>query len=372
MEFLKDKYCFSSVNAIWTGSPVADPFTAILNGMSWNVSQLNDFIGEWAMHNVIWDYQDPEPQSTAGGNQGKLYRSKYGLITDRSRNERKLRLTKVEPLDKDVATHRRFASPYYFAPQRFGYNVVRLYPESGANSVTVTFRGVTSATASPDWRWGLVATDATLTKARYSPLQKGADGKLSLCVNNGESLWLVVAATPSTLQTILWDQAYGTVPRYPWMVALLGAWPDGFQDGKEDACPTGTVRVANGGGCGPAGLASTVYVGPYALVTGTGVTGSARIEDHAQVLGGNVTDATVGALTVFGTGFSVTGSSTKAHTTFYPLDYFEGRSLVGGSLVGDVELRGNHSSGICSGFVDGATCVNPGTDATPKPPYSWR
>jgi hypothetical protein len=372
MEFLKDKYCFSAVNAIWTGSPVVDPFTAIMNGLSWNVSQLNDFIGEWAMHNVIWDYQDPEPQSTAGGNQGKLYRTKYGLITDRSRNERKLRLTKVEPLDKDVATHRRFASPYYWAPQRFGYNVVRLYPEPGAGSVTVNFRGVTSVAASPDWRWGLVATDAALTTARYSPLQKGADGKLSMCVNSGESLWLVVSATPSTLQTILWDQPYNTVPRYPWMVALEGAWPDGFQDGKQDACPTGTVRVANGGGCGPASLASTVYVGPYALVTGTGVTGAARIEDHAQVLGGKVTDATVGALTVFGSGFSVTGASTKAQTTFYPLDFFEGRSLVGGALVGDVELRANRSSGTCSGFVDGATCVNPGMDATPMPPYSWR
>ena len=43
-----------------------------------------------------------------------------------------------------------------------------------------------------------------------------------------------------------------------------------------------------------------MYVGPYALVTGSGVSGKARIEDHAQVLGGKVTDGTVGALTIFG------------------------------------------------------------------------
>jgi hypothetical protein len=325
------------------------------------------------MHNVTWDYQDPAPESTAGGNQGKLYRAKYGLITDTSQNIRRLRLTKVESMGTDFATTRRFSSPHAWAPQRFGYNVIRLYPDAGATSVTVTFRGVTSAPASPDWRWGLVATDAGVTTARYSALQKGSDAELDFCVNAGESLFLVVAATPSTWQSIVWDQAYGTVPRYPYMLQLANAWPEGFQGGKQDACPSGTSRVANGGGCGPATLPATVYVGPYALVTGSGVTGSARIDDHAQVLGGKVTDATVSALTLFGSGFSVTGSSTKAMTTFYPLDFFEGRSLSGGaSLVGDVELRADRSSGTCSGFVDGSTCTAPGTDNTPAPPYTWR
>jgi hypothetical protein len=204
--------------------------------------------------------------------------------------------------------------------------------------VTVTFRSVTGAPASPDWRWGLVATDAGVTKARYSAR----------------------------------DQPYGTVPRYPYMIQLANAWPDGFQGGKQDACPSGTVRITNGGGCGPSGLASTVYVGPYALVTGTGVTGSARIQDHAQVIGGKVTDSTVGALTILGSAFSVTGAATNAMTTFYPLDFFEGRTLSGGSLIGDVELRASISSGTCSGFVDASTCVAPGTDTTPAPPYTWR
>jgi hypothetical protein len=110
----------------------------------------------------------------------------------------------------------------------------------------------------------LVATDSGITKARYSALQKGSDAELNFCVNAGESLFLVVMATPSTQQHIVWDQAYNTVPRYPYMIQLANAWPDGFQGGKQDACPSGTVRVANGGGCGPSGLASTVYVGPYA------------------------------------------------------------------------------------------------------------
>jgi hypothetical protein len=376
MEYLKDKYCFSAVNAIWTGKAAADPFTAIRNGMTWTVDQLNDFMGEWAMHNVTWDYQDPAPQTTAGKSQGALYRSKYGLITDTSQTIRRLRTTKVEPLDVDYPTNRRFVSPYHWAPQRYGYNVIRLYPDANASSVRVTFRGVTSAPASPDWRWGLVATDSGLTKARYSALQKGSDAALDFCVTSGEALFLVVTATPAAWYNIVWDQAYNTVPRYPYAFELGGAWPEGFKGGAPDACATGLTRASNGGGCAPSG--TTAYVGPYATVlSGATVGANARIEDHAIVAKGSVQAGTVGAMSIIGSGSnSFTMSSGTLKTTFYPLGYFEtGQGLSGGNLVGDVEYRGANfslASGTCAGFVDDATCVAPGTDATPKPPYAWR
>ncbi len=381
LEFLKDKHCFSAVNAIWTGTATADPFTAIRNGMGWSLTELNDFFGEWAMHNVTWDYQDPEPQSSAGQNLGSLLRSAYGVTTDTSQTIRRLRTTKVEPLDASYATNRRFSSPYHWAPQRYGYNVVRLYPESGASSVTVTFRGVTSAPSSPDWRWGLVATDSGITQARYSGLQSGSDGALDFCVNSGEELFLVVTATPSAWYDIVWDQAYNTVPRYPYVFELAGAWPEGFRNGTQDDCPSGLTRASNGGGCAPAG--TSAYVGPYAMVlSGATASGSARIEDHAIVANGTVSGGTVGALSLIGSSggfynnnsFNMTGGT--AMTTFYPLGFFEsGQGLSGGSLIGDVEYRGgglSRSSGTCTGFVDSGTCVSPGTDATPAPPYAWR
>jgi hypothetical protein len=376
MEYLKDKYCYSAVNAIWTGTPAADPFTAIRNNMKWDVSQLNDFMGEWAMHNVTWDYQDPAPSTNAGKNLGTLFRSKYGIVTNTSQTIRRLRTVKVEPLDTSYAQNRRFMSPPSWAPQRYGYNVIRLFPESGASSVTVSFRGVTSAPASPDWRWGLVATDSGVTAGRYSALQKGSDGSLTFCIKPGESLFLVVTATPSAWYNIVWDQAYNTVPRYPYMFELAGAWPEGFQNGMQDACPSGLTRASNGGGCAPSG--TSAYVGPYATVlSGATVSGNARIEDHAIVARGTVSGGTVGALSLIGndnTAFNVSSGTVK--TTFYPLGFFaNGQSLSGGSLVGDVELQGanvNRSSGTCSGFVDGSTCTAPGSDATPMPPYAWR
>jgi hypothetical protein len=358
MEYLKDKYCYSAVNAIWTSTAANDPFTNIMKGQNWDIRQLNDYIGDWAMHNVTWDYQAS----------GAAMRSSYGAVTDTSRPERRLRLTKLEPVDSDWASNRRFQSPYFWAPQRFGYNVAQLYPESGASSVTVTFRGVTQSGANSDWRWGLVAVNGSAP--RYSALQTGSDGQLSFCVESDDALYLVVAATPSVQQQIYWDQPYGTLYRYPYMVAFAGAWPEGFQNGTQDGCPSGLSRHSNGGGCAPSGLASSVYVGPHALVAGGTISGNARIEDHAQVLGGTVSDATVGALTIF-SNFTVSGSAT-AQATFYPLDFFEGRSLTGGTLYGDVELRADRSGGTCSGFVDGATCIAPGNEVTAAPPYTWR
>ena len=166
------------------------------------------------------------------------------------------------------------------------------------------------------------------------------------------------------------------MPRYPYMVELQGAWPDGFQNGTQDPCPSGLSRASNGGGCAPSG--TSAYVGPYATVlSGATVSGSARIEDHAIVARGTVSGGTVGALSLIGSGntaFNI--SSGTAKTTFYPLGFFEGnQGLSGGTLIGDVEYRGSglsRSSGTCSGFVDSGTCLSPGTDATPAPPYTWR
>jgi hypothetical protein len=374
MEYLKDRYCYSAVNAIWTGKAAADPFTAIMNAQSWSVAQLNDFFGEWAMHNVTWDYQDPPPSSSAGSNQGALFRSKYGLVTDTSKSERRLRLAKLEPLELQ---NRRFVVPSLHAPQRFGYDIVRLYPDAGKSDVKVSFRGVLqAAAASADFRWGLVATDAALSKPRYSALQKGSDGELDFCVGSGDSLYLVVMATPATLQQIVWDQLYPSIYRYPYMIGLTNAWPDGYQGGQQAACPTGTERVQNGGGCGPSNLPASVYVGPFAQVLGGSVSGNARIDDHAVVLGGTVSGGTVSGLSIVKSGMTVS-SGTEQLAWPYAAGWFESpQALAGATLLGDLEYRGanlSKSSGSYCGFVDSSVDSNcTGAEVTSAPPYSWR
>jgi hypothetical protein len=144
------------------------------------------------------------------GSRSRATETHLSSRNEHSRYKRHFSFTEAHPQMSDkgrICQLRRTAHcrrPIYPAPQRYGYNIIRLYPDAGATSVTVTFHGVTGAPASPDWRWGLVATDAGITKARYSAMQKGADAALTFCVNAGESLFLVVTATPSTQQTIVW------------------------------------------------------------------------------------------------------------------------------------------------------------------------
>ena len=379
MEYLKDRFCYSAVNAIWTGTPSSnDPFTAILKSRGWDIGQLNDFFAEWAMHNITWDYQDPPPESTAGGNQGPLFRSSanYGPLTDTSKPERRLRTVRMEVVD---ATNRRYVVPALQAPQRWGYNVMRLYPDAGAAQVTVTFRGVTQAAASSDWRWGLVATDAAITKPRYSAIQKGSDGALTFCVNAGEALWLVVMGTPSVQQSIVWDQLYPTVYRYPYLLQVDGAQPDGYQAGAPSPS-AGGAPWANGGGwvASGASVASGAYVGPYAAVLGGTVGATARIDDHAVILGGTVSGGTVSGLTVMSSSMTVSGSATVKASWAYGPGWFEKPQSVSGTaqLLGDIEYRGanmTESSGSYCGFVDSTIASNcMGADVTVAPPYAWR
>jgi hypothetical protein len=342
------------------------------------------------MHNVTWDYKDPPP--TAGADQGAVYRSRYGSIepnyTATGRSDRRLRLTRLESLDSSWAQNRRFVSPYHWAPQRWGYNVIRLHPESGATSVRVSFRGVTQSGANSGWRWGLVATDSALTRSRYSALQRGTDGELNFCVTPGENLYLVVVATPTQYQKLTWTNpsdgpAYPSIYRYPYMVQLQGAWPAGFQNAQLEACPTGTVRHSNGGGCAPSGTASSVFVGPYAKIIGGSVSGTTRVEDHATVISGTVSGGRVGALSLIGQGgsgiqargFNVSGSAV-VQTTFYPTSWFgSGKSVSGTArLLGDVEfVATSKSSNTFYGLVANEWAgVSSVSEVTVAPPYAWR
>lgn len=375
MEFLKDKYCYQAVNDIWNSTSTSnDPFTNIASTRGWSTSQLNDFFGEWAMHNVTWDYRDPPP--TSGGSQGALYRSKYGGIGDTSKVERRLRTTRLEVLD---AANRRYVVPTLQAPQRWGYDLIRLYPDTGATSVTVTFRGVMQSGGSSDWRWGLIATDAGITTPRYSALQKGADGQLTFCVDASQPLFLMVMGTPTVQEHVVWDALYPTVRRFPYAIGLVNAQPAGYQPNAPNPSPNG-ARWSNGGGWVASGatVAQGAYVGPFAAVLGGTVGATARIEDHAVITAGTVSSGTVGGLTVLPSGFTIGGSAKVAVAWPYGPGWFEHPQSVSGTaqLLGDLELRGvnqTESGGSYCGFVDSTIQSNcTAADITQAPPYAWR
>ena len=162
---------------------------------------MNDTFGDWALHNANWDYTNPD-----GSDQGAVLRRNYGSY-DQTTDAGILSATVLDPID---AAHRRFAVPEMAAPQRWGYNVVKLRPDAGAGEVRVTFRGVvqqaSAVTSLPgladepdtipspasDWRWGVVAVGAD-GKSRYTPLQRGTKGAASIAVRPDDTgLYLVV------------------------------------------------------------------------------------------------------------------------------------------------------------------------------------
>lgn len=388
-EFLKDKHCYSAVHEMWAyeaPNGQRDPWQKLMLSQDWSIEELNDVFGEWALHNVTFDYQDPTSED-----QGATYRQKYGPISGdpAAFTERRLRRTRLEALGEDFAETRRFVSPYYWAPQRWGYNVVELVPEDGASEVRLRFRGVLQEEANSGWRYGLVATNAAGTTARYGQLGRSREGEVSLCLATGEKLFLVVTATPTVYQRIVWGSPgdgtpYPNIYRYPYMIELEGAWPEGFEHGALGACPEGTARHENGGGCAPENLEESVYVGPYARVLGGTVSGSARIEDQATIVSGTISGGTVGALSLVGVqshqnhqaaSFNVQGSA-KLLATFYPMGWFGSNQTLSGTAtyLGDLEVYSqSKTSNTFFGLVDDNwSGVASAPEVTTPPPYAWR
>lgn len=401
MEYLKNQYGYGIINDIWRNSPkpgdpaqsTGDPFKTLMANRGWTVAQMNDEFGRYAMHNANWDYTNPD-----GTDQGAFYRSQYGN-NDPDTNDKILRTTTLDPMSLD---QRRFAVQSYQAPQRWGYNLVRVYPDAGATSVKVDFRGVTQSTSATSalpgmqdepstvpvpnsgWRWGLVAVNKA-GASRYSALQNTSSGSVTMPVNaDDQAVYMVVMGAPTEFQQIRWDQPFYSLYRYPWMVQFTNAMPAGYQTGAPAPIPGGHQHP-NGGGWIAKGVKvpETVYVGPYARVLGGTVSGNARIEDHAVVVSGTVRDnARIGGLTVV-RGNTVLRDTARAATSFAPLGFFEQNIVLSGNAqnIGDVEQRGaSFSTGVYYGFVDQAAATTPARgsnrttpvpEVTAAPDYTW-
>jgi hypothetical protein len=384
LEHLKNRLSYGAINDMWRRAPkrgtpgadVADPIEVLMRNQRWSVAQLNDAFGEWAMHNAHWDYRNPD-----GSDQGAIYRAEYGDYAFHP--DSPLRTTTLDALD---LARRRFAVPADWAPQRWGYNLVPLHADQGAIEISATFRGVVQSapavTALPgladepatipspdsDWRWGLVAVDADGT-SRYTPLQRGADGTATIALRPGDQgLYLVVVGTPSRFHHIRWEQPYYSIYRYPWMVELQGALPEGHQPGAAPPVP-GAKRHAKGGGwVAPAAqVDASAYIGPHALVLSGQVRGQARIEGLSVIRGD-----------------TIVRDHARVATVFSGIGELE-RGIVlsdTAQLIGDVEQRGaSLAHGVYSGFVDqaaardpkrGPTLTTPPAEVTAKPDYRWR
>lgn len=378
-EFLKNKLGYGVLNDVWTkalafdqpGRDIEEPLGVLMRNLKLDARGLGDLFGEWAMRNATWDYPSPD-----GADHGKLMRESW-WTHDRVNYDDPGRARRASSLvlQDDGQT---FAIPNYWAPQRYGYNLVRLRPDAGASAFEIDFTGQiqtealhqldlnfanqTSLFSTPDsdWRWGIVALGAD-DKPRYSKLQRGAQGGLNFDIKaDDKAMWMVVVATPTSLHKAIWDQGYNTFYRYPWSIKTKGVRPDGHQANPPKPTDCGRAH-ANGGGwvaCG-ATVASTVYVGPNAIVMSGTLSGQARVEDHAVVRNSTMTGrARVGALTYLDA--STMGDDAYVANVF-PTNVIGGKTLTGSVvLTGDLEVwPAALSKGVFSGFVDDNVLKSP-------------
>ena len=447
------------VNRIWmesirdgeAGRMEQTPFTAMMKVYGWSLDSLNQQFGKFAMKNATLEYAPAKKalyKKSWGDYEFATRREASGWGDNYRRHPRVTMLNKMECAAGEAAGGNageacadRYISPSYWAPQRWGYNLVRIYPEK-AGKVTVKFRGIVQdkptvngytcfgdntdyymgktyrwCNYAPDalpnpasgWTVGLVAEGSDGTP-RYSEMKHGTGFNLEIETKaNDKALWLAVTATPTEMQTILWDQFYYSIFRYPYMIEVENGAPEGYnKDFWKPANVSGYKQHSNGGGLvsSKAKVDASVYVGPDAVVNGGTISGNARIEDFAVINGGTISgNATVRgrALVTAGTisddavleedawlvsgtisGHAKVGAiSIIVNTTVtdYAQVYGVMWAVNGKKLSGTAQLRGDLENnftkeltkGVFYGMVDdgmlnnanyGANLTTPPTDAT--------
>ena len=433
------------VNRIWTesihdgeaGRMEQTPFSAMMMVYGWSLENLNEQFGKFAMKQATYEYAPAKKAlyKKAWGDYEFSTRRSVGVGYPYSSHARVTMMNKMEGEDN------RYISPSYWAPQRWGYNLVRIYPDK-AGKVKVKFRGIVqdkktvngyqcfgdnddyymgkkyhwcnyAPDALPDpasgWTVGLVAEGSDGTP-RYSEMKNGTAFNLEIETKNSDkALFLAVAATPKEMQTILWDQFYYSIYRYPYMIEVENGKPEGFNEGFwKPANANGYAKHSNGGGLvsSKARVAATAYVGPDAVVNGGTISGNARIEDFAVINGGAISGNAVVRGRAFVTGGSVSDDAILEEDAWLVSGAISGKAKVGALSViiesaikdnaqiygvmwpleyktvsGSAQLRGDLennfskeiSKGVFYGMVEdamltqngfGANLTNPPTEAT--------
>ncbi|MBN2513081.1 MAG: DUF1349 domain-containing protein [Sedimentisphaerales bacterium] len=272
MQYIEDKRGANMINRIWRESTHSEhPLQAYMRLTGMSQSQLNDEFGEYAMKNVNFDYSI-----------GTQYRNEFANNYVLQNMVRRFTMLEEIPSQPNV-----YRTPYYIAPQDYGYNIVQLDPDDSTTTIDLKFYGQRNDPAGgAEYRFGFVAVDTDTSTSRKSQVYSASGGtekSASFTMQaNEEELYLVVLGAPAAHHNYYWEQGWPKYYRYPWQIQIIGATP--FVNNHKTL--SGSYHP-NGGGFIQSGAyaAPTAYVGPNAMVTANGrVEGNARIEDMAAVI----------------------------------------------------------------------------------------
>ncbi|GAB3530843.1 DUF6055 domain-containing protein [Phytohabitans suffuscus] len=342
LQYIKDRDGIEMFNRIWNEARNTEhPLEVYRRIAGVTQAELNRRVGEYAQHNVTWDYSNrADFMPFVNGVYGAGFLNAY----------------KGVPVEAVNAGARHYRIPAAMAPSDYGYNKIQLVPDSDGALVRLHLKGH-AETGATGWTFGFVAVrDGT---PRYGPLTQGTSGQVSFQTQPGESqVFLVVTGTPaSAVPKYAFLDGWPKNRRYPYEFRISGAIPSGHEPGYQKPAATNGGRWhANGGGwvAGNANVASTAYVGPRAAVYSGSVTGNARIEDLAWVNGGTVTGNAV-----------VKGNA-----------IVQGGVTIGGSAVvgGDAEPPAGPTGGTCNSgtylmFNPSRGCDGGGPEADVNPAH---
>ena len=364
--YIQEKDGFDMTRRLWAESANQEhPFETLRRLKGFNQEQLNDYLWGYAARQVAFDYPVQwNDQINHADNMGRVIRSVYQGIRSRMPRYTSREFT---ILSKVQGASDRYYVNEDWAPQDYGMNIIPLYPtcEGASKTVGVKFKGHTEVNSEfAGWRYGFVTTKADGTISRYSPMYAQADGEASFTLNTDTEsiIYLVVFSAPRRHQNYNMDVGYPKQRRYPYELKIANAVPEGYQ-------PTAQFRSwlknngrihSNGGGwvANSATVASSVYVGPYAIVRSGNISGNVRIEGHAMVENATIRDNVVikDNACVFGGTYSgsavIEGNAWLEGGSANSSANIKGNAfLFAGTYGGNVVIGGDAEIGSCSNGV---------------------
>lgn len=339
MFYVQEKEGFDFTRRMWAESANQEhPFETIKRLKSFTQEQLNDYLWGYAAKDVTFDYPIQwNSRVNNASNFGIEIRNSYQSIRNRLTSYTSRQYT---ILNKVSGTTDQYFVNDDWAPQDYGMNIIPLYPTCTATEkpVNIKFKGHTEInTVAAGWRYGFVTTKADGTVSRYSPMFSSADGEASFTLNsaNEANIFFVVFSAPKTHYNYNIDVGYPKQRRYPYELKIMNAMPEGYQPATSfrSWLKTNGRIHSNGGGwiSNSANVASSVYVGPYAIVRSGTVSGNARIEDWATVEGGNISGNAI-----------VRGNAYVYNATISDNAIVEGNAwMEGGSVRNTANMKGN-------------------------------
>lgn len=338
LQFIKEKDGIGMINRMWNEANIGEhPLETYKRLKGITQSQLNDLFAEYAMRNVTWDYEIGDLLRERVSTLNPVFVSHPTIIPELEDSARQL-----------------YKIQNYLAPQDYGYNIIRLYPQQleGCQK-RIVYLNLIGQYIFPDFgeaglRFGFVAVN-TSGQPRYSEIYND-HGEESFEMQDDETeLYLVVIGAPAHHHNYPWEVGFPKIYRYPYEFKLENAYPEGFQPGFHDV-PSGISGAphTNGGGfvASTAYAAPTAYVGPKAQVLDHAqILDQSRIEDDAIVEHSAIVSdsAVISGVAMIGEDAHVHGHATitgQAHA-FGGCDIYDHALLDGNTLIFNTKVYEN-------------------------------